>query len=171
MVDPVRLLTPRRAMFVGSYAPVTVRIDPASGIVFDELAFVVRDGPQAGTVSVNRERSFEPKRPRVMLLAGHALGKYEIEVLHAPSNSVVGTARFRVTDVWTNEKRGPNLWFDGVNARQEADRRGTAGQVGRKTPTPCLRLAHAASRSCWWTPARSATPRTPLRCKGIAIVG
>lgn len=120
MADPVRLLTPRRAMFVGSYAPVTVRIDPASGIVFDELAFVVPEGPQAGNVSVSRERTFDPKRPRVMLLAGHAPGKYEIEILHKPSNSVVGTARFRVTDVWTDNKRGPRLWFDGVNARQEA---------------------------------------------------
>jgi M6 family metalloprotease-like protein len=130
MADPVRLRVPRQALFVGSFAPIAVEIDPAAGVGFDDLVFSVTGGPAVGRVSVARERGFEPQRPSVMLLAGWQPGRSELVVTHAPSGAVVGRARFSTTDVWRDDVRGPRLWFDGENPRREAGAAWGGGPVG-----------------------------------------
>ena len=119
MADPVVLRTPRRRLFVGSYADVAVVIDPATGIAFDDLRFEVPDGPEAGIVSLSRDRRFNIERPTILLLAGSRPGRYILQAFHVPTDSLVAEAKFGVTDLWTNDAVGPRLWFDGINQRQE----------------------------------------------------
>ena len=130
MTDPVVLKTPRRRLFVGSYAGVSVLIDPAAGIAFDDLRFEVPDGPEAGTVSLSRDRRFSTERPTILLLAGPRPGRYILQAFHVPSDSLVAEARFGVTDLWTNDKVGPRLWFDGINQRREAGSAWGGGPTG-----------------------------------------
>jgi len=120
MADAVSLRLPKGRMFVGSYAPVRVRIDAASGIAFDDLDFAIPEGPQAGLVSLSRDRTFRPDRPEIMLLAGYQPGEWKIESIHRPTGDLVGGGIFRTTARWRRARRGPRLWFDGANTRQEA---------------------------------------------------
>jgi M6 family metalloprotease-like protein len=120
MPDLVVLKTPRRALFVGSYVSVPVAIDPAARLTFDDLRFVVPDGLKAGEVSLSRDRRFTAKRPSILLLAGYAPGTYILQAFHKQSNTLVAEAKFRVTDLWANDKFGPRLWFSGINRRQQA---------------------------------------------------
>jgi M6 family metalloprotease-like protein len=130
MPDPVILKVPSRRMFVGAYAPIPVEIDPASGIVFDDLDFQVSDGPKAARVSPSRDRSFNPEKPKILLLAGWEPGKWLLEAVHKPSASVVGKAEFGTTALWRNKRRGPRLWFDGQNLRREAGSAWGGGPAG-----------------------------------------
>jgi hypothetical protein len=53
VTDPVALRL-RQRLFVGAFAPVRVQIDPASGLAFEDLEFVVPDGLPAGATISTR---------------------------------------------------------------------------------------------------------------------
>ena len=67
----VVLTLKRRSPFVGSYTPMRVEIDPASGLTIDDLEFKINSGLAGGVVSLSRGRDFDPQRPVLMLLAGY----------------------------------------------------------------------------------------------------
>ena len=119
MADPVTISVPRNKMFVGSYAFLKVAIDPATGFQFDDLDFKVPQGRRAGLISASRDSRFNPKRPTITLLAGYEPGDWAITVTHVPSGQDVGKVEFRTSDTWRGRKKGPRLWFDGKNLRQE----------------------------------------------------
>lgn len=107
----VELTLPRRRLFVGSYASVQVKIDPASGLGADDLAYEV-SSPGAGLVSRARGPKYDPAAPKVMLLAGHELGKHELRVVDKNTGNVVGSTDFALTDRWDRKKTsGPSFWF------------------------------------------------------------
>lgn len=154
--------SPPRPMFVDSFAPVPVEIDPASGFALEDLAFEVADGPKAGRVSRSRDRGFDARRPRVMLLAGWEPGDSKVVVTRQPSGTAVAEAPFRTTAVWRGRHRGPRLWFDGENPRRDDDRarRRPAGRHRREHVRAALqaterRRARRLSRG----PERHAPPR------------
>ncbi|TIC87549.1 hypothetical protein E8D34_10575 [Nocardioides sp. GY 10113] len=107
----VELTLPRRRVFVGSFTPVTVAIDPASGLTDEDLRYEL-SSPGAGVVSVARGPKYDPKRPEVMLLGGHELGKHELVAIDKNSGAAVGATTFALTDRWgRRKKRGPGFWF------------------------------------------------------------
>lgn len=130
MAEVISLRVPKPRLFVGSYKSIRVKIDPSSGLVFDDLDFKVVDGPRAGRISLSRGPKFNPAKPDVMLLVGFEPGEWKIVVTHMPSGTDVGSAIFRSTARWRNKRRGPRLWFDGVNTRGEAGAAWGGGPVG-----------------------------------------
>ncbi len=145
MADPVTIAVPKRPFFVGSYAFLRVDIDPASGIVFDDLAFSVPDGRRAGKISPSRDVRFNEKRPTITLLVGYEPGDWVILVTQISTGQDIAKFEYHVTDRWRGKRRGPRLWFDGQNMRQESGRPGAAGQRGRRISTWPLH-GHAADR-------------------------
>lgn len=130
MVDPVAISIPKRPYFVGSYAQLKVNIDGASGIAFDDLQFTVPDGRPAGLISPSREARFDAKKPSIMLLVGHEPGTWFILVTQISTGQDLAKFEFRSTDRWRGKRRGPRLWFDGQNFRQEAGSAWGGGPAG-----------------------------------------
>ena len=110
----VALSMPRGAGYVGTYAPIQLKIDPKSGLTLDDLDFVVVDGPAGGLVSCSQERHAITERPTVMLLFGYQPGVHVLEVRHHGTGVVLATRKFAVTDQWSDDVNGPNLWISGV---------------------------------------------------------
>ena len=102
-------------MFVGSYSPIEVQIDPASGMTVDDLDFIVPDGLPGGLVSLARG-------PRVH---GHradtdpARGPRTWEACRPDHRTVErqpprGARQFTLTTRWRGVRSGPGVWFSGT---------------------------------------------------------
>jgi M6 family metalloprotease-like protein len=109
----VQLAVPRGSLFVGSYHRIRVRIDPKSGVSFDDLDFQLPDGLKAGLISPSRDSLFKPKAPVIMLCCGYRPGTYIIQAWHRPTNTLVGEAKFRLDALWKDGQNGPSFWFTG----------------------------------------------------------
>ncbi len=112
---PVTLHMLARPLFIGEYAKVAVSINASIGPAFDDLEFVVVEGPPGGLVSMSRDDDFDPLRPDVMLLAGYLPGKYHLEAREKQAGAphIWARGEFTITDLWTDTKRGPSLWVEG----------------------------------------------------------
>lgn len=110
----VALAMPKGAGYVGTYAPIQLKLDPASGLTLDDLDFVVTSGAAGGLVSRSQERTALAARPTVMLLHGYQPGVHVLEVRHHGSGVVLARRKFTVTDQWADDVNGPNLWFSGT---------------------------------------------------------
>ena len=106
-----KLGIPNGELFVGSYHRIPVRL---TGADFEDIEFVVVDGPKAAIVSESRDRSFTAKRPHFMLCVGHEPGTYLIEARHRPTGTVIGTGKFASNALWLDEDAGPTKWFTGI---------------------------------------------------------
>lgn len=106
---------PSKNLFVGSFFKVPVEIDPASGLTFDDLEFIVPDGPQAGQVSLSRDWTFDPTRPDIMLLGGYEPGTYRLQAVQKGTGTVAGEDKFVLDALWTDDEVGPPLWFNGMS--------------------------------------------------------
>ena len=109
----VELTLKRRSLFVGSYTPMAVEIDPASGLTIDDLEFKINSGLAGGVVSLSRGRDFDPKRPVLMLLAGYQPDTHVIEVFDKNTGNLVGDLKYRIVGTWRTSRQGPPLWFSG----------------------------------------------------------
>jgi len=107
----VKVALPKGPLFVGSFHRVPLRLGP--GVMWDDLTFVVPDGPKGGLVSPSHDRTFDQKRPHFMLLVGFEPGTYVLEVRHTPTNTVLWHGKFEVDALWRDVKSGPPLWFTG----------------------------------------------------------
>ncbi len=114
---PVTFTLPKGGMFIASWARVSVKIDPASGLTMDDLRFEVREGPHAGQVSPCRDRLYDPAKPNIMLIAGPRAGKFTLEAFKKGAAKVVGSAQFTVTNLWTKADTGPSFCAMGVVKR------------------------------------------------------
>lgn len=56
----------RKNLFVGSYTPMQIEIDPGSGLTIDDLDFKINTGLAGGVVSLSRGPGFDPERPELM---------------------------------------------------------------------------------------------------------
>lgn len=130
MADPVTVSVPKRRFFVGSFAFLRIEIDPASGIAFDDLAFSVPDGRRAGAISPSRDARFDPMSPTITLLIGHEPSDWFILATQISTGQDLAKFDFHTTNRWRGKKRGPRLWFDGQNFRQEAASAWGGGQAG-----------------------------------------
>lgn len=126
----VKLRVRRRRMFVGSYAPIRVEIDPFSGLTMDDLMFIVDRGPAGGIVSMSRESSFDPQHPEVMLLAGFQPGAYLLQAFEKANGTMLGQVRFTLSTQWEREMVGPSRWFGGRNEIRAASSAWGGGPAG-----------------------------------------
>jgi M6 family metalloprotease-like protein len=107
----VHVELPKEGLFVGSYHRVWVK--HTSNINWEDLKFIIPDGPKAGLVSPSNDSSYQ-ERQHFILLAGYEPGIYKIEVRHAITNVLLFLGNFEVTDLWKNYKEGPSFWFTGI---------------------------------------------------------
>lgn len=107
----VTVKLPRGPLFVGSYHRLPV--SQSSELDWDDLEFVIPDGPKAGLISPSRDVSFRERRPHVMLLVGYEPGDYVLQVRHRSSGEILFEGDFRVDALWTDQTAGPSLWFTG----------------------------------------------------------
>lgn len=114
----LRASLPRRTLFVGSYTPIKVAIDPASGFTVDDFDFVIPGGRAGGVVSLARSPGFSPTKPTAILLAGYKPGSYVLQVVEKASGTIAKELKFRLTTAWSGKQTGPGVWFSGTpNAR------------------------------------------------------
>jgi M6 family metalloprotease-like protein len=123
----VDIVMPKGPLFVGSYHRVRVRL---SGILFDKVKFVVPDGARAAVVSPSRDKTFNAKRPHVMLCVGYAPGTYVVEARHVTTNALLGDAKFESDALWHDENAGPTKWFTGINQGYSAGAAWGGGPAG-----------------------------------------
>lgn len=109
----ITLHVPTSPMFVDSYAYVPVEIN-GEGLTIDDLDFVVVDGAVAGSISLSKDVTFDPNNPSIMLLGGYKPGVYTLNALKKGTSTVVATALFQVTDLWTETDVSPSRWFNGI---------------------------------------------------------
>jgi M6 family metalloprotease-like protein len=109
----IRISTPARPLYVGSYRRVVVDLG-ISGIGFDDLDFTVPGGRAAGLISPSRDATFNLAHPEIMLLAGYRPGHYLIHATHRPTGAIVGEAKFALTNDYHDDQRGPSKWFNGI---------------------------------------------------------
>ncbi len=114
LVPTVMLDMPVRPLYVGGYVRVPVRIGGV-GIGFDDLSFMVAEGPEAGSLSASRDASFDPAHPEVMLLGGSVPGRYALVATEAATGNVMATAKFELTAEWNDEAVGPAIAFTGAS--------------------------------------------------------
>ena len=148
---PVTFTLPKGGMFIASWARVSVKIDPASGLKMDDLRFEVKEGPHAGQVSPCRDRLYDPAKPNIMLIAGPRAGKFTLEAFKKGAAKAVGSAQFTVTNLWTKADTGASsarwAWSSGrpaCSARPGAEARPTQA---RRISMPTRQSATATSRS------------------------
>ena len=104
----------KKRLFVGSFTPLRVEIDPSTGLTLDDLELVVPSGLAGGIVSLARGPKYDPAKPVLMLLAGYEPGSHVIEVREKATANVVGATKFRLLGTWRGQKKGPPLWFSGM---------------------------------------------------------
>ena len=63
---------------------------------------------------MSRDFTYKPTDPDIMLLAGYRPGIYRLQAIHRPTGAIAGEVKFRLTDRWRNDKRGPSKWFNGI---------------------------------------------------------
>lgn len=107
----VKFGMPSGELFVGSYHRIPVR---RSNVAFEDIEFVVPDGPKAGLISQSRDRLFAARREHVMLCVGYEPGVYTIEARLRSNGSIIGSATFTSGALWLNEDLGPSKWFTGI---------------------------------------------------------
>lgn len=117
---PITARLVRKSLFVGSYSPVKVQIDPNSGLTVDDFDFVVPSGLAGGVVSLARGPGFSPTEPTVMLLGGYEPGTHVLQLIERSSASIIDELKFRLTTRWAGKRSGPGLWFSGSPRAQLA---------------------------------------------------
>ena len=129
-MSTVALTLSKPSLFVGSFTPLRVEIDPASGLTLDDLEFRLPSGLAGGIVSLARGPRFDPDRPVLMLLAGHEPGTHVVEAVAKATSTVVGDTRFRIAGTWRGQNAGPPLWFSGTPNTQLAGSAWGGGPAG-----------------------------------------
>lgn len=127
---PITASLVRKSLFVGSYSPVSVKIDPNSGFTVDDFDFVVPSGLAGGEVSFARGPGFTPTEPTIMLLGGYEPGFHVLQVIERSSASVIDELKFRLTTRWAGKRSGPGLWFSGSPRAQLAGSAWGGGPAG-----------------------------------------
>jgi M6 family metalloprotease-like protein len=99
---------------VGAWLRVSVTIDPAAGIRFDDVDFTLPGGRPAGLVSPSRDATFDAAHPTVMLCAGYKPGTYELVAVLRATGAKLAKMSFQVEAPRGSAVDGPPLWFEGV---------------------------------------------------------
>ncbi|MGD0248723.1 MAG: hypothetical protein ABSB75_06680, partial [Candidatus Limnocylindrales bacterium] len=99
---------------VGAWLRVSVTIDPAAGIRFDDVDFTLPGGRPAGLVSPSRDATFDAAHPTIMLCAGYKPGTYELVAVLRATGAKLARMPFQVVAPQGSAVDGPPLWFEGV---------------------------------------------------------
>ena len=112
-MQDIEFLPLREPLFIGSYAPVSVKVRKGGRIRFQDVDFLVPEGAPAGTVSVCQEANAAAGVYQILLLAGTRLGRHELHAVLKGTRKSVATMRFELTDRWRRRDCGPSLWLNG----------------------------------------------------------
>lgn len=114
LAAPLTVDMPAEPMFPGGYRRVPFRL--GAGLVPDDVAFEVAEGPQAGMISPSRDVSWDDAAPHVMLLARARTGTFTLIATHVPTGDTLAKVPFDVSTEWPDDHDGPPLAFVGESA-------------------------------------------------------
>ena len=126
---------PLGPLAVTGYARLRVDL-PALGLVVGDVAYAVREGVDAGSLSLGVEPPNPDGTESVMLLAGFLPGEFHIEATSVADNSTLAVRRFRVTTLWPDDVSGPPIAITGDVGATLMNWGGTGGVAGYRFPTP-----------------------------------
>lgn len=126
----VALQMPKERLYVGSYHRIPVKFSPSTKVKLDDVRFEIPAGTKGGLISFSRDRLFNSKKPHIMLLVGFQPGVYDLNVVHAKTNKLLGTTKFKVDTLWANEDAGPTRWFTGIVGNYDAGSAWGGGPAG-----------------------------------------
>ena len=110
----VQFKMPRGPRFVGSWHRIPVTLPPR--LRWDDVRFSIAEGIKGGLISPSRDRTWNPKRPHLMLLVGAHPGRFTLEARQATTGLLLGSASFEVNALWRDDNAGPSFWFTGDTA-------------------------------------------------------
>jgi len=126
---------PLGPLIVGGYARLSVNL-PALGLAPGAVTYSVREGDDAGSISLGVEPSNPDGTESVTLLAGFQPGEFHLEAKNAASGSLLAVRRFRVTTLWPDDAVGPPIAVTGDVGATLMNWGGAGGVVGYRFPTP-----------------------------------
>ena len=83
-------------------------------MTFNQLEFSIVGGDKAAIISGSQDKTFDPAKPHIMLLAGLIPGTYKIETRKKGNSTLLGSAKFKIETRWKNERFGPPVWISGI---------------------------------------------------------
>lgn len=126
---------PLGPLAVTGYARLHVDL-PALGLSVGDVAYAVREGRAAGSISLGVEPPNPDGTESVMLLAGFSAGEFHIEATSVADDSTLAVRRFRVTTLWPDDVSGPPIAITGDVGATLMNWGGTGGVAGYRFPTP-----------------------------------
>lgn len=131
------LAAPLGPLYVSGYARLVS--DPsAAGLGIGDVAYTVREGIDAGSISAGVEPPNAAGSESVMLLAGVRPGEYHVDATRVADGSLLATRRFRVTGLWPDDDIGPPIAVTGDHKSYLMSWGGSGGSAGYLHPAPPL---------------------------------
>lgn len=91
-------------IFIGSWVELDFDLG-TSGLTTNDIRFDVPDGPDAGFVSYTRPNN--AAEPVPLLVVGGLVGVHKVAMIEVATATVLDTAQFEITDLWTDQDTGP----------------------------------------------------------------
>jgi hypothetical protein len=99
---------------VGGWAPLAVDY-AAIGLTPDEVEWRVREGVDAGSISVARPPTQSSARYEHRVMSGIGVPEFHLEASERSSGTVLATRRFRVVARWPDTRLGPPIAVTGIH--------------------------------------------------------
>jgi len=112
--DDVKIGLPNEPLYAGSYVPLKIATRNGSNLKPTDLEFVLPDGSAAGIVTTAPENDRKGLRPAIQLNVGHRPGSHELLVRKVGTSTVLGKARFVITNTSSDKRVGAGRWYRGV---------------------------------------------------------
>ena len=129
------IAVPLAPLVATGYARLLVDL-PALGLAPGDVTYSVREGFDAGSISLGVEPPNPDGTESVMLLAGCLRGEFHVEATSAADGSLLAVRRFRVTTLWPDDATGPSIAVTGEVGATLMNWGGTGGVAGYRFPTP-----------------------------------
>lgn len=129
------ITVPLAPLVATGYARLLVDL-PTLGLTPGDVTYSVREGFDAGSISLGVEPPNPDGSESVMLLAGYLRGEFHVEATNTADGSLLAVRRFRVTTLWPDDVAGPPVAVTGDVGATLMDWGGTGGIAGYRVLPP-----------------------------------
>lgn len=101
--------------YVGAYTKVKVSFTGIPLLTMDDVRFEIPGEGRGGTISLCRDKEYDPLHPDIMVCLGYLPGIYKLLCYRSSDNSLIGEKEFELTAVWKDERNGASRTFAGIS--------------------------------------------------------